>query len=238
MYVGAKAACEHYGVTSQTLRKWVRNDSIAAMRTPGNKYRYWIDSSTQPNKSRAGNPEHEHAIITPAPRVAVTPTSDRVVVGYARVSTRKQADNGDLQRQVDAILSVCPEARVAAEVGSSLTFRRKRLLRVLEQVSLGRVSRLVCTHKDRISRFAIDPIVWLCEQNNTELVVLGDGDQADPHAGSPESELVQDLLAITHSFSSRLYGCRRNRLRGSAKHQPEHETEDHSVEERRPEAEC
>jgi excisionase family DNA binding protein len=39
-FVDSKTACAVLGVSSQTLRKWARNGSIGAIRTPGNRYRY------------------------------------------------------------------------------------------------------------------------------------------------------------------------------------------------------
>ena len=67
----------------------------------------------------------------------------------------------------------------------------------------GTVSRLIVAHKDRLARFGFDLFQWLCEQNGCELVVLNETNL------SPEQEMVEDLLAILHCFSSRLYGLRK-----------------------------
>lgn len=62
---------------------------------------------------------------------------------------------------------------------------------------------VVVAHKDRLARFGFDLFQWLCEQNRCELVVLNETNL------SPEQEMVEDVLAILHCFSSRLYGLRK-----------------------------
>jgi excisionase family DNA binding protein len=127
----------------------------------------------------------------------------RKVVVYARVSGR--ALQPDLNRQVAALSSLYPQAEIVAEIGSGLNFKRKKLLALLEQILSGDVRLVVVAHKDRLARFGFDLFRWLCEQNGCELVVLND-------AGlSPEREMVEDILAILHCFSSRLYGLRKYR---------------------------
>ena len=62
---------------------------------------------------------------------------------------------------------------------------------------------VVVAHKDRLARFGFDLFKWLCEQNRCELVVPGETNL------SPEQEMVEDILAILHCLSSRLYGLRK-----------------------------
>ncbi len=127
--------------------------------------------------------------------------SDRVDIIYCRVSSRAQQP--DLERQVIAVSSKYPEAEVVAEIGGGLNFKRKKLLAILGRIMSGTVSRLIVAHKDRLARFGFDLFQWLCEQNGCELVVLNETNL------SPEQEMVEDLLAILHCFSSRLYGLRK-----------------------------
>ncbi|WP_448564323.1 recombinase family protein, partial [Trichothermofontia sp.] len=67
----------------------------------------------------------------------------------------------------------------------------------------GSVKRLIVAHKDRLASFGFDWFRWLCEQNGCELVVLN-----ETHL-TPEREIVADLLAILHCFSSRLHRLRK-----------------------------
>ncbi|MGL5195238.1 MAG: IS607 family transposase [Chroococcales cyanobacterium] len=125
----------------------------------------------------------------------------RKVVIYARVSSRAQQP--DLTRQVAALSNLYPEAEIVAEIGGGLNFKRKKMLALLGQVLSGDVRMVVVAHKDRLARFGFDLFRWLCEQNRCELVVLNETSL------SPEREMVEDILAILHCFSSRLYGLRK-----------------------------
>ena len=125
----------------------------------------------------------------------------RAVVIYARVSSRAQ--HPDLNRQVAALSNLYPNAEIVSEVGGGLNFKRKKLLALLERIFKGDVRMVVVAHKDRLARFGFDLFRWLCEQNRCVLVVLNETTL------SPEREMVEDILAILHCFSSRLYGLRK-----------------------------
>ena len=65
------------------------------------------------------------------------------------------------------------------------------------------IKRIIVAHKDRFARFGFDHFRWLCELHGCEIVVLNET------ALSPEREMVEDILAILHCLSSRLYGLRK-----------------------------
>ncbi|MGL5194730.1 MAG: IS607 family transposase [Chroococcales cyanobacterium] len=127
--------------------------------------------------------------------------NNRKVVLYARVSSRAQQP--DLNRQVATLCNLYPQAEIVSEIGGGLNFKRKKMLALLGQILSGDVRMVVVAHKDRLARFGFDLFQWLCEQNRCELVVLNDTSL------SPEREIVQDILAILHCFSSRLSGLRK-----------------------------
>ncbi|MBD2202251.1 IS607 family transposase [Calothrix sp. FACHB-1219] len=89
------------------------------------------------------------------------------------------------------------------EIGSGLNYKRKQFKGILERIMSGDVQQLVVGHKDRLARFGFDLIKWICELNDTELVVCNNTEL------SPEREMVEDILAIVHVFSCRLYGLRK-----------------------------
>lgn len=134
---------------------------------------------------------------------SVLPTvrTDRAIILYGRVSSHAQ--KSDLARQIQFLVARYPSGEVIKEVGSGLNFRRKKLLAILERVLAGDVRMVVVCHKDRLCRFGFDLIQWLCEKCNCELVVLNQAQL------SPEREMVEDILAIIHVFSCRLYGLRK-----------------------------
>jgi predicted site-specific integrase-resolvase len=57
-------------------------------------------------------------------------------------------------------------------------------------------------HKDRMCRFAFDFIMELASSVGCQIIV------ANQESLSPQQELVEDLMAIIHCFSCRLYGLR------------------------------
>jgi putative resolvase len=193
MYVAANRACKYYGVTPKTMWTWAKANKIHHIKTAGGRLRYWINDESTPMSTSQDLSQSQTEI-------------KRIVYGYARVSGAKQRI--ELDHQVEFIRKKYPEARIQTDIGSSLTFGRASFLRVLEHVCLKRVSTLVVTHKDRLSRFSFDAIQWICKRHGTNIVVLGDENHPTEDM-SPESELMEDILAITHSFSSRLYARRR-----------------------------
>ena len=54
------------------------------------------------------------------------------------------------------------------DIGSELGFHRKGIQRLLELILMGKISTVIITHKDRISRFRFE---WLCKRNNTTILV-------------------------------------------------------------------
>jgi predicted site-specific integrase-resolvase len=86
-----------------------------------------------------------------------------------------------------------------------MNFKRKQFLRLVDQILAGEVERVVLAHQDRLARFGYSLLVHLCQTHHCQLVVM------NTEQLSPEQELVQDLITITHCFSSRLYGLRNYR---------------------------
>jgi putative resolvase len=130
-----------------------------------------------------------------------TAKPSRLTIIYCRVSSAKQRD--DLQRQCEYLQSKYPSAELVSEIGGGLNYRRKKFLALLERVMSGDIERIVIAYKDRLARFGFDFFAWLCAKNACEIVVLNQVEL------SPQQELVDDILAILHCFSARLYGLRK-----------------------------
>lgn len=175
------------GRSTSTIRRWEREGRITSKRSAGGQ-RYFDDSDVR------------HAL-----RIDV-PDKPRATVVYCRVSSAGQKD--DLNSQIAAMGTFCLGAGIAvdewvSEVGGGMNFNRKKFLAVLDRISDGEVSHLVVAHKDRLTRFGFDMIAHIAERNDCTLTV------ANAESLSPQTELVNDLLAIVHTFSCRLYGLRR-----------------------------
>ena len=129
---------------------------------------------------------------------------------YARVSTHKQKERGDLDRQIDklklfAIDKNVNNLKVISDVASGLNDNRKGLIRLIQSVQKGEVNRIFISYKDRLTRFGFNYIKQICDFNNVEIIIMSD-DQEDK---SLEFELAEDIISIIHSFSGKLYGLRK-----------------------------
>ena len=138
-------------------------------------------------------------------------SEDRFDVIYARVSTGKQKERGDLDRQVINILDFAREMdltrlKILKEVGSGLNDNRKELARLLGYIMEKRVSRIFVNYRDRLTRFGFRYIEAVCKHNGTEIIVISD----ETREKTVQEELAEDLVAIIHSFSGKLYGLRRS----------------------------
>lgn len=172
-YVTPSEASKFYGVSIATLRRWDRENKLDSIRTKGGQRRFCIES----------------------------PKEDKPIVCYARVSTHGQRD--DLDRQIEFLRTAYPTATIVNEVGSGLNFKRRKFLKILEQIYKADISMLVVAYSDRAVRFGFPLIEWLCQQSGVKLLVLNE------RKLSPEAELVEDILSILHCFSARLYGLRK-----------------------------
>ena len=176
-YVSAKEAGQILDYSPDHLRRLANAGKIDYIRTPGGQRRYNVEAFIE-GKSES--------ILT--------------TVCYCRVSSAKQRD--DLERQVNYMRSIYPDAEIVRDIGSGLNFKRKGLRAVLDRLRAGDKLQLVVAHRDRLARFGIELLQYLVEQNGGELVVL------DNQRHSPEAELTTDLLTILHVFSYRMHGLR------------------------------
>lgn len=175
------------GVTSRTLRNWDYNGKIKVTRTATN-YRV-IPLSEIHRIQKEGN-------------------SDKTVLAYCRVSTRKQSEN--LERQIGRVLEFCNKngwkTELFKDVGSGLNDNRKSFKNMIVRVSKGDVSSIVVEHKDRLTRFGYSSFEEYCRQFGVTIVVIEE--KIDK---SFEEELSEDLISLITCYSARFYGRRGNR---------------------------
>ena len=120
---------------------------------------------------------------------------------YARVSTNSPKE--DLKHQQEYLGSNYPGCRCISDIGSGLNFKRRKFIRLMEQVSTREIDTIVVAHKDRLARFGFDLIEWFCHLNSCQIVVLNNSYK------TPHQELMDDFMSIMHCFSSKLYFLRR-----------------------------
>ena len=130
------------------------------------------------------------------------------VIVYCRVSSKGQAD--DLKAQVTAMESFCLGRGLAVdewmtETGGGMNFKRKKFCELMQAIERREVATVVVAHKDRFVRFGFDYFDTFAADHGCRIIV------ANQESLSPQQEMVEDLMAIVHTFSCRLYGLRNYR---------------------------
>ena len=130
--------------------------------------------------------------------------SEKIVIGYCRVSTPAQKD--DLKTQVENVKSYMYakgyKFEIITDIGSGINYKKKGLLQLINKINNHEVSIVVVLYKDRLIRFGFDLLNYLCEINGVKIEVI------DNTEYSKEQELTDDLIQIITVFANRLYGQR------------------------------
>ena len=204
-FVKIGEAAKLLGVSVQALRNWESEGKIMpSHRTPGGQRMYDLAELLGVNDK-------------------TYPT-----IAYARVSSADQKE--DLERQHAVLEAFCNkkgwQTEIIRDLGSGMNYDKKGLLRLLERIVQGQMSRLVLTHKDRLLRFGADLIFRICELQGIEIVIINKGEPP-----SFEEELTGDVMEIMTVFCAKLYGRRSHKSKKLA------EDIEHIVSEERPQLE-
>ena len=98
---------------------------------------------------------------------------------YARVSSSKQKQSGELERQVEVILKQNHNLQnpiILKEVGSGLNEQRPKLQQLLKMVLNNEVNKIYITHKDILARFGFDYLKYIFEEIGVEIITLYEDD--------------------------------------------------------------
>ena len=174
------------GVTTTTLRNWHKSGELIPFKVTKGGTRYY--SERQLNRYL---------------NLEIEPTKKIVI--YSRVSNIGQKE--DLKNQVEFLKQYSNAkgyiTEEFADVGSGLNFKRKNWNKLLDEVQLKKVSKIIIAHKDRFVRFGFDWFQSFCAKHGCEIEIVNN------EKLSPQEEMVQDLISIIHVFSCRVYGLRK-----------------------------
>lgn len=129
---------------------------------------------------------------------------ERQDVIYARVSTHKQAQQGDLDRQIEAVKLFAINHNVhnlcvKSDIGSGMNDNRKQLNKLLKMVEAGQVNRIFILHQNRLTRFGFRYIKRICDFHQVEIVIVSD----EVHPKSESEGLAEDIISLIHSLGKR-----------------------------------
>ena len=184
--------CSTLGISYSTLRRWIRDGKIKAVRTPTGRIRI---------------PKSEIERILGRE----VPTKTRCVI-YARVSSTKQEEQGDLQRQVELLKKYAHEHRyeiveIITDVASGLKENRRGLRRLFKLVVNRKVDVVLVTFRDRLTRFGFEYLKYFFKQFGVDIVCILDEKK------SPLEEIIEDFISIVVSFAGRIYGMRSHKVK-------------------------
>ena len=187
-------AASFLGVSKGTLRRWDRINILTPVRTPGKHRRYSL--------------HHLQQFFTPNRKESHNKTEETHTLCYARVSSHKQKQKGDLLRQMNTLKEkawhdgdnkpVCIQ-----DVGSGLNPRRPGLQKLFKLVKSGTITRILVTYTDRLTHFGFPFIQHYCDLFNVSIVELNQLSEK-----SVQQSLVDDMMALIACFSGKLYGLR------------------------------
>ena len=190
-YYSTKTVAQLLGVTSQTLRNWDREGKLKPSYVKSNGYRYYSEDSilsyTQERKTK----------------------KTLNVVGYARVSSKKQID--DLNRQIENLRTYIESKyetyEIISDVGSGINYNKPGLQKLIGKINRKEVDLIIVLYKDRLLRFGFELIEYFATLNNVKIEVL------DKINKSENQELVEDLVQIVTVFSCKLQGKRKSKTK-------------------------
>ena len=190
-YYSSKKVTEILGVTAQTLRNWDKEGKLKPSYVKSNGYRYYSEESilsyTQERKTK----------------------KNLNVIGYARVSSKKQSD--DLERQVNNLKtyldSKYTDYEIITDIGSGINYTKPGLKRLIEKINRKEVDLIVVLYKDRLLSFGFELVEYFAELNNVKIEIL---DKIDKNQ---DQELVEDLVQIITVFSCKIQGKRKTKTK-------------------------
>jgi putative resolvase len=188
-YITARQLMKKYAISKQTLRNWRQNKMIDHIKVGKSSYLYHPDIRQESK-------------------------NNQLHVAYARVSNTKQEADLLAQQQLlqEFVIKQGQSVKTISDIASGMNENRKGFNELLDLVQEGAVACVYVTYKDRLTRFGFDYFTRLFDRYGTKIVVINDT-EVTPF----EQELTQDLIAIIHHFSMKMYSNRRKVLKSAKK---------------------
>jgi putative resolvase len=187
-----KEAAYELGVSTKTIHRWDEAGKLRTVRTVGNQRRIPIEEIW---RLRSLGKRAERCVL------------------YARVSSVRQEQDGNLARQTERLKEAANErgyqvVQMITEQASSLNERRKGMKKLLALVGQQAVDVVLIEYPDRLVRFGLGYLEQAFAWKDVRLEVLD-----PPKHQEPTEELIEDMLTIVTVFAGRLYGHRAKGVR-------------------------
>ena len=121
----------------------------------------------------------------------------RKVIGYCRVSSRKQKD--DLERQVENLrtylYALGNPFEIITDIGAGINYTKEGLQELIRRIEANQVEKVVVLYKDRLLRFGFELLETIATIHGCKIEIV------DTTRESEQQELVEDLVQIITVFS-------------------------------------
>lgn len=178
-------------ISRSTLLRWRKDGILKANKLPSGQYD-WDEDSV-------------YALINKGEK--------RGVYLYARVSTPKQKQ--DLENQMENLQNFAmkqgyPVAGAFRDIASGISFeKRKEFFELLDLVIAGKVSTVIITYKDRLSRVGFDLFKYLFAKYHVDIVVMSELTDKK----TDQQEIFEEIISLLHAFSMRMNSGRRKKIK-------------------------
>lgn len=152
-YISFKTAKQILNVTPQTLRNWDKNNLIKTIRTP--------------TGIRMFNREDIETIMSKQK------STDRIVVAYCRCLN--ESDQEQIQNQLQIIKKHYPDVVPFTDICISSNWDRPGFRELVKLVASNKVSKIIVTNENVISRVSFQLVKLMCEVHDTEIVIIDEG---------------------------------------------------------------
>lgn len=192
-YVTAKEIKQQLQISGVTLMQWKNSGKIQYKKLSDKKILYDLDSLNN-NIENSNNLNTKNVI-------------------YARVSSNNQKD--DLNTQIEIIKNYMLNNGILVDniyydIASGMNENRKSFNELLEQVFKREIKNVYITFKDRLSRFGFNYFKSIFNYFGTNIIILDNQEESNK---TYQQELTEDLIAIIHSYSMKLYVNRKKKLK-------------------------
>ena len=200
-YLKPHEVCRILGISYITLWRWIREGKVKAVRSPSGRYLI-PRSKIEKIKGKTESSQEQRKI--------------RAVI-YARVSSSKQKEQGDLDRQVELLKKYAIEkgyeiVDIITDIGSGLKEDRKGLKKLFKLVIQRKVDVVLITYRDRLTRFGFKYLKFFFESYGVKI------EEVLHEEKEPLEELIEDFLSIIVSFAGKIYGKRSHKVKKLLEH--------------------
>ena len=194
-YISKRDALKQLGISSLTLLKMAKNNTIEYIKTNGGHRKYNINKYINDNKIKIEKEQLKD--------ITESNNTDKINICYVRVSTYGQKD--DLERQKIYMTEKYPNYELIEDIGSGINFNRKGLRKIINLAIKGKINILVVAYKDKLTRFGFDLIEDLIiDYSEGKIIVVNNKEDKEP-----KEELVDDVLQILNVYTAKLNGMRK-----------------------------